>query len=213
MNIQPPASAWNIRIADYILNLHSHIQQSDENKLDLVFLIGAPAGVEPWGNAMETGTYHLYLDPADYPPRTLSGNAWQIHCEESVAESAFHGWAQQCTQLMIEFILETHLFDSYMNLMFALLRRTTDERIVVKTVPLDQAEQLSQSLASIPIVDVWVATFSYAPSMEFYNRIATLFEDQTHPEARFSYSAIIKQQGEESLLLLTTQVSQWTDSV
>lgn len=207
MNIQPPASAWNIRIADYILNQHSHIQHSDENKLNLVFLIGAPAEFESQGNALEAGATHLYLDPADCPPRTLSGNAWQIHCEESVTESDFHGWAQQCTQLMIEFILETHLFDSYMNLMFALLRRTTDERIVVKMVPLDQAEQLSQSLAGIPIEDAWVATFSYEPNMEFYNRIATLFEDQIHPETRFSYSAIVKQQGEESLLLLTTQAS------
>lgn len=205
---QPPASAWNIQIADYILNLQSRIQQSDESKLNLVFLIGAPAGLEPPGNATEAGTTHLYLDPADCPPRTLSGNAWQIHCEESVAESAaFHGWAQQCTQLMIEFMLGPHLFESHINLMFSLLNRRTDERIVAKMVPLNQAEQLSQSLAGIPIEDVWVATFSYAPNMETYTRIAALFQDQIHPEAWLSSSAIIKQQGEESLLLLTTQAS------
>lgn len=208
---QPPASAWNIQIADYILNLHSHIQQSDENKLDLVFLIGATVGLEPLGNATEAGTTHLYLDPADYPPRTLSGNAWQIHCEESVVESAFHGWAQQCTQLMIEFMLGPHFFESPMNRMFSLLDRRTDERIVAKMVPLNQAEQLSQSLAGIPIEGAWVATFSYAPSIEFYTRIGTLFQDQIHPEARLYCSAIIKQQGEECLLLLTTQANHWTD--
>lgn len=58
---QPPASAWNIQIADYILNLHSHIQQSDENKLDLVFLIGATVGLEPLGNATEAGTGSSHL--------------------------------------------------------------------------------------------------------------------------------------------------------
>lgn len=210
--LQPPASKCSIRIADHILNLHSHNMQSDEDKPDVVFLIGAPARLEPQGDATEAWTMHLYLDPAGCPPRALSGNAWQIHCEESVAESVFHGWAQQCILLMIESIVGPNLMGfCFVSQLSNLLRETTGERIVARLVPLDQTEQFSQSLAGIPIQDAWLAIFSHVPSIELFSHIATLFEDQIHPEGRLLCSVNVLQQGEESLLLLTTQPSQSRD--
>lgn len=202
--LQPPASFYNIQIADHVLNLHSHNMQSDEDHPDVVFLIGAPAGLEPQSDAM-----HLYLDPANFPPRELPANAWQIRCDASIAEPAFHGWAQQCILLMIESMQGKNMmgFD-FVGELGNLLRHTTGERIVVRLVPLEQAEQLSQSMAGIEVQDAWLAIFGHAPSMDLFFRTHALFEGLVHEEGRLLCSVNDLQQGEECLLLLTTQKNQ-----
>lgn len=201
--LQPPASFYSIQIADHVLNLHSHTMQSDEDQPDVVFLIGAPAGLEPKGDAM-----HLYLDPAHCPPRALSGSAWQVHCEDSITEPAFHRWAQQCILLMIESMQGKNMMGfEFVGELGNLLRQTTGERIVARLVPLEQAEQLGKSLAGIPIQDAWLAIFSYAPSMELFSRIYALFEGRVYEEGRLLCSVNELQQGEDCLLLLTSQAN------
>lgn len=201
--LQPPASFYRIQISDHVLNLHSDNMQSDEEQPDVVFQICAPAELEPNGDAM-----HLYLDPAHCPKRVLPSNAWQIHCEESITDQAFHGWAQQCILLMIESMQGKNMMGfEFVGELGNLLRQTTGECIVARQVPLDQAEQLSQSLTGIPIQDAWLAIFSHADSMELFSRMYALFENQVHSEGRLLCSVNELQQGEEFLLLLTSQAN------
>lgn len=196
----PPPGFYQIAIADYILDHHSDNLSEGQTRADVSFHIGAPNNLVPQDDAM-----HLFLDPANHVTRQLSGDAWQIHCEDSVTENGFHLWAQQTVQLMLEAMLGKNMMGfEFVGEVRNLLRQTKGEYIVARHVPLNQAEQLSQRLADSSIQDAWLALFSHAPSMEMCSHVITVFQDHVPDEGGLLSSVNTLGKGADCLMVLTT---------
>lgn len=203
--LQPPAHGlYRISIRDYLLNHHAQNTENEHDVIDIEFHIGAPDNELPKREGM-----HLFIDPADCLRRQLPTDAWQIHAEPSITSNDFHLWAQQVVQLMLEAMLGKNMIGfEFISELRNLLRQTTEQRIVLQHVPLDNAEQLSERIAASGIEHAWLALFSRSLPMNLYSRMATLFEQHIPDEGRFLSSANTLDKGEDCLMLMTVQARQ-----